>query len=160
MVLSEAQVRVVRRKLKGNPALVVGLLQGSGLLLPASQCEALKRQLQHVRLIHQQDLAAGGQWVFPRQSRWKDATGKEGRHHLDPSMVQKAVEQAVESAGFAKVRGCHAFRHSLATHLPERGHDIGTIQELMGHSDLNTTMINTHVLKRGPMGVISPADLL
>jgi hypothetical protein len=59
------------------------------MVLFASQCEALKRQLQHVRLIHQQDLAAGGEWVFPRRNRWKDATGKEGRNHLDPSMVQR-----------------------------------------------------------------------
>ena len=59
------------------------------MVLPASHCEALKRQLQHVRLIHQQDLAAGGQWVFPRRNRWKDATWKEGRHHLDPSMIKR-----------------------------------------------------------------------
>jgi integron integrase len=214
VVLSEAEVRAVRRELEGNPALVVGLLYGSGLplmealrlrvqdldferreltvrngkggkdrrtLLPASQCEALKRHLQNVRRLHQQDLAAGWgavilphalarkyrhadrqwgwQWVFPQRNRWKDAaTGKEGRHHLDPSLVQKAVKQAVESAGITKPAGCHTFRHSFATHLLERGQDIRTIQELLGHSDLNTTMIYTHVLKRGPMGVISPAD--
>jgi site-specific recombinase XerD len=103
----------------------------------------------------------GWQWVFPQRNRWKDvATGKEGRHHLDPSLVQKAVKQAVERAGLTKPASCHTFRHSFATHLLERGQDIRTIQELMGHSDLNTTMIYTHVLKRGPMGVISPADHL
>jgi site-specific recombinase XerD len=75
-------------------------------------------------------------------------------------MVQKAVKKAVQSAGLTKPAGCHTFRHSFATHLLERGQDIRTIQELLGHSDLNTTMIYTHVLKRGPMGVISPADLL
>jgi site-specific recombinase XerD len=93
------------------------------MVLFASQCEALKRQLQHVRLIHQQDLATGGQWVFPRRNRWKDATWKEGRNHLDPSMVKKAVKKAVESAGFAKLAGCHPFRHSFTTHLLERGQD-------------------------------------
>lgn len=214
VVLSEAEVKSVRRELEGEPALVVGLLYGSGLrlmealrlrvqdldfeqrvltvrdgkggkdrrtLLPGSQCEALKQHLQIVRRLHQQDLAAGWgavilphalakkyphaerewswQWVFPQRNRWKDAMGKEGRHHLDPSMVQKAVKKAVESAGLAKPAGCHTFRHSFATHLLERGQDIRTIQELLGHSDLNTTMIYTHVLKRGPMGVISPADL-
>ena len=103
----------------------------------------------------------GWQWVFPQRNRWKDAaTAKEGRHHLDPSLVQKAVKQAVGRAGISKPAGCHTFRHSFATHLLERGQDIRTIQELMGHSDLNTTMIYTHVLKRGPMGVISPADQL
>ena len=216
VVLSEAEVRAVRQELEGDPALVVGLLYGSGLrlmealrlrvqdldferkelkvrdgkggkdrrtLLPASQCEALNRHLQNVRRLHQQDLAAGWgavmlphalarkyrhadrqwgwQWVFPQRNRWKDsATGKEGRHHLDPSLVQKAVKQAVGRAGLTKPAGCHTFRHSFATHLLERGQDIRTIQELMGHSDLNTTMIYTHVLKRGPMGVISPADQL
>jgi site-specific recombinase XerD len=69
------------------------------------------------------------------------------------------VKQAVKRAGLTKPAGCHTFRHSFATHLLERGQDIRTIQEPMGHSDLNTTMITTHVLKRGPMGVISPADL-
>ena len=109
-------------------------------LLPASQCEALNRHLQNVRRLHQQDLAAGWgavmlphalarkyrnadrqwgwQWVFPQRNRWKDsATGKEGRHHLDPSLVQKAVKQAVGRAGLTKHAGCHTFRHSFATHL-------------------------------------------
>ncbi len=88
------------------------------------------------------------------------ATAKEGRHHLDPSQVQKAVKQAVGRAGLIKPASCHTFRHSFATHLLERGQDIRTIQELMGHSGLNTTMIYTHVLKRSPMGAISPPDQL
>jgi site-specific recombinase XerD len=86
------------------------------------------------------------------------ASGKEGRHHLDQSVVQKAVKLAIRNAGLTKPASCHTFRHSFATHLLERGQDIRTIQELMGHADLNTTMIYTHVLKRGPLGVISPAD--
>jgi len=103
----------------------------------------------------------GWQSVFPQRNRWKDAaTAKEGRHHLDPSQVQKAVKQAVGRAGLIKPAGCQTFRHSFVTHWLERGQDIRTIQELMGHSDLNTTMIYTHVLKRSPMGVISPADQL
>jgi integrase len=103
----------------------------------------------------------GWQWVFPQRNRWKDAaTAKEGRHHLDLRQVQKAVKQAVGSAVLIKPAGCHRFRHSFATHWLDRGQDIRIIQELMGHSDLNTTMIYTHVLKRGPMGAISPPDQL
>ena len=128
-------------------------------LLPGTQFKALRHHLQTVRAMHQQEW--GWQWVFPQRNRWKDAaSGKEGRHHLDPSVVQKAVKQAVKRAGITKPAGCHTFRHSFATHLLERGQDIRTIQELMGHSDLNTTMIYTHVLKRGPMEDISQADLL
>ncbi len=85
----------------------------------------------------------GWPWVFPQQQRWLDAnTGAQGRHHLDPSLIQRATP--------------HTLRHSFATHLLERGQGIRTIQELMGPSDLNTTMIYTHVLNCGPLGVKQP----
>jgi integrase len=152
-------------------------------LLPGSQCEALKRHLQTVRRLHQQHFAAGWgavvlsnalarkyriverqlgwQRVFPQQNYWNDAAkAKEGRHHLDPSLVQKAVKQAFGSAVLSKPAGCHTFRHSFMTHLLERGQDIRTIQELIEYLDLNITMIYTQVLRRSPMGVISPADHL
>jgi len=87
------------------------------------------------------------QWVFPQQN-------------CDPSVVQKAVKRAVAEAGVSKQASCHTFRHSFATHLLERGQDIRPIQELLGHKDVSTTMIYTHVLNRGPMGVRSPADHL
>jgi site-specific recombinase XerD len=152
-------------------------------LFPGTRFEVLRHHLQAVRIMHQQDLAAGWgsgilphalakkyrhaerewgwQWVFPQKNRWKDASsGEQGRHHLDPCVVQKAVKQAVQRSGLTKPAGCHSFRHSFATHLLERGQDIRTIQELMGHSDRNITTIQTHILKRGPLGVISPTDLL
>lgn len=75
-------------------------------------------------------------------------------------MVQKAVKRAVAESGVTKADSCHTFRHSFATHLLERGQDIRTIQELMGHQDVSTTMIYTHVLNRGPLGVLSPADVV
>jgi integron integrase len=216
VVLSEAEVRAVRAKLAGEPALVVGLLYGSGLrlmealrlrvkeldferreltvrdgkggkdrrtLLPQSLAAELQEHLLKVRRLHQADLAAGWgrvlmpyalarkypnaerewawQWVFPQQNRWHDrASGTQGRHHIDPSVVQKAVKRAVTESGVTKPASCHTFRHSFATHLLERGQDIRTIQELMGHQDVSTTMIYTHVLNRGPLGVLSPADLV
>lgn len=216
VVLSEAEVRAVRQQLEGEPALVVGLLYGSGLrlmealrlrvkdldverreltvrdgkggkdrltLLPQSVVPALQDHLLRVRSIHQSDLNAGWgrvlmpyalerkypnasrewgwQWVFPQQKRWRDPeTGHQGRHHLDPSVVQKAVKRAVAAAGVSKAASCHTFRHSFATHLLERGQDIRTIQELLGHKDVSTTMIYTHVLNRGPLGVRSPADVV
>jgi site-specific recombinase XerD len=152
-------------------------------MLPARVAEKLQAHLQEVQRYHRQDLADGYgrvrlpdalgrkyphapvirslQWVFPQQYRWHDTqTGEQGRHHLDPSVILKAVRRAVLASGSTKPAGCHTFRHSFATDLLERGQDIRTIQELMGHSDLNTTIIYTHVLKRGPMGVISPADHL
>ena len=96
---------------------------------------------------------------------------QDGRHHLDPTLVQKAVRKAVLAAGITKPADCHSFRHSQwlrhaglrpgkATHLLERGQTIRTIQELLGHSDVRKKMVQTHVLNRGPLGVASPADLL
>jgi integron integrase len=104
----------------------------------------------------------GWQWVFPAEHRSKDPrTGAERRHHLHESVIQRAVRQAVVDIGISRRASCHTFRHSFATHLIEDGYDIRTIQELLGHKDVKTTMIYTHVLNRpGTLGVRSPADVL
>lgn len=137
--------------------------------------------MREVRTIHEKDLAGGWgrvpmpnaldrkypnapadwrwQWVFPQENRWKKPqTGEQGRHHIDESLVQKAVRNAVVKAGLTKHASSHTFRHSFATHLLEGGYDIRTVQELLGHNDVKTTMIYTHVLNRGPSGVRSPID--
>ena len=141
----------------------------------------MKEHLKVVRQLHDRDLADGWgrvvlpdalerkypnapqeyrwQWVFPQQHRWRNtATGEQGRHHVDASLVQRAVSQAVLGAGLTKRATCHTFRHSFATHLIETGYDIRTVQELLGHRDVKTTMMYTHVLNRGPAGVRSPMD--
>jgi len=101
------------------------------------------------------------QFVFPQKQRWRNAqTGRQGRHHVDESLVQRAVTAAVRNAGLTKRASCHTFRHSFATHLLENGYDIRTIQELLGHKDIKTTMIYTHVLNQGGNGVQSPIDKL
>jgi integrase len=99
------------------------------------------------------------QFVFPSGNISKDPrSGVVRRHHLHESGLQKALKQAVRQAGIQKKVGCHMFRHSFATHLLQNGYDIRTVQELLGHKDVKTTMIYTHVLNRGGKGVRSPLD--
>jgi integrase len=101
----------------------------------------------------------GWQYVFPSLSISKDPRSQVvRRHHVSPSCIQKAVRKAGETAGIVKHFGCHTFRHSFATHLLEDGYDIRTVQDLLGHKSLNTTMIYTHVMQRGAGAVKSPLD--
>jgi len=150
-------------------------------MLPAAVKAALAAHIERVRQQHQADLCQGAgwvelpgalvrkyptagrewgwQWFFPATRIYVDrVSGQRRRHHLHESVLQRAVRDAVRASGMAKQATCHTFRHSFATHLLEESHDIRTVQELLGHRDVSTTMIYTHVLNRGPAGVRSPAD--
>src|SRR5215207_11020103 len=98
-------------------------------------------------------------WVFPASREYVHAESGERRsHHMHPTVLQRAVAKAGQRAGLSKRVGCHTFRHSFATHLLETGYDIRTVQELLGHQDVSTTMLYTHVLNKGGQAVRSPLD--
>jgi integron integrase len=150
--------------------------------LPEALREPMERHIELVRGMHERDVRGGRgcaplpdalarklgpeesrsfgwQWVFPARGLAVDPrTGEVLRYHLHPSVVQRAVRSAARRAGIQKRVTSHTFRHSFATHLLEAGTDIRTVQELLGHRSLKTTMIYTHVIRSGPLGVISPAD--
>ena len=152
-------------------------------VLPGALVPVLEEQIQVRRTLHDRDLGAGLGWaplpdaffrksptsgfdfawqfVFPSTRATPDVrTGALGRHHLHPSAVQRAVRGAATRLGLAKRVTCHTLRHSFATHLLEDGYDIRTIQELLGHRSVKTTMMYTHVLNRGGLGVRSPLDTI
>ncbi len=178
VVFTPAEARAVLAHLKGDYRLMAQLLYGSGLRLMG---RPLRAHLDRVKEVHRQDLVRGGgkvylpfalkrkypnaerawiwQYVFPATKPSLDPhSGEIRRHHVSEKNLQNAVKLAIRSAGIKKAASCHTFRHSFATHLLESGYDIRTVQELLGHKNVATTMIYTHVLNRPGIHIRSPLD--